>query len=163
MADQCCRKPVKQRVDQVLVDAGESQLLECRHAKRVLGAGTERGRYEDQQRLAQLAVRVRVTKFHQLGGSHPERHTLLVMAAEDKDVSVRTGSPQFLADRLHDIVIKIGDTHAVAWATITQDRFDTRAQQTSDRRVQFILGKLGERVTHACLPFLSVPSFRSMA
>ena len=163
MADQRCREPVKQRVDQVLVDAGESQLLEGGHAKGILGAGTERGRYEDQQRLAQLAVRVRVPQFHQLGRSHPERHAFLVMAAEDKDVSVGAGSPQFLANRLHDIVIKIGDPHAVARATITQDRFDTRAQQTSDRRVQFILGKLGERVTHACLPFLSVPSFLSMA
>ena len=85
------------------------------------------------------------------------------MAAEDKDVAIGLASPQFLADRRHDIVIKIGDPHAVTWATITQDRFDTRAQQTSYRRVEFILRKLGERVTHAFLPFFSVPPLPLMA
>ena len=72
-------------------------------------------------------------------------------------------SVRYMLDISDKKVIEIGDPHTVAWATITQDRFDTRAQQTSDRRVQFILGKLGERITHACLPFLSVPSFLSIA
>ena len=40
------------------------------------------------------------------------------MVAEDKDVSFGAGSAQFLADRLHNIIIEIGDPHAMAWATV---------------------------------------------
>ncbi len=91
MANQCCREPIKQRFDKVLVDTGEGQLLEGRHTERVLGAGAKRSRYEDQQRLTQLAVRVRVAQLHQFGGSDSEGLALLIMAAEDKDVSVGPG------------------------------------------------------------------------
>ena len=62
------------------------------------------------------------------------------MAAKDENIAVGPSAAQLLANWLHDIVIEIGDTHAVTWTAISQDGSDTGAQQVSNRRVQFILG-----------------------
>ena len=60
-------------------------------------------------------------------------------------------------------VVKVGNSHAVAWAAIAQYCLDTRAQQACYRRVQFSLRQLSERVAHARFPFFSVPLLLSIA
>ena len=98
MTDQCCRKPINQGVNKVLVDTSECQFFEGGHAKGILGTGAQRGWNEDEKWLTQLAIRVRVTQFHQLGGGHPERHAFLVMAAKDENIAVGPSAAQFLAN-----------------------------------------------------------------
>jgi hypothetical protein len=69
--------------------------------------------------MSQLTVRARITKFHKFGGGYSEGLALLVMAAENRNICFGPCSAQFFTDRLHYVVIEIGDPHAVAWATVT--------------------------------------------
>ncbi len=122
------------------------------------------GRYEDQQRLAQFAVRIRgyaaPPAWWRSRKGMPSWSWLPRIKMFPSGLVRRSSLPQ-----TDSMTSPSRSVTRMQWPgpRSPQDRFDTRVQQTSDRRVQFILGKLGERVTHACLPFLSVPSFLSMA
>ena len=100
-------------VDQVFVDAGESQLLEGRNSKRSSALVRSEVGMKTSNGWRSSPFASGVTQLHQLGGGHRKGMPSWSWLPRIKDVPVGPGSPQFLADRLHDIAI--GSVTRMQW------------------------------------------------